>query len=187
MITISHRHDLGHLLEILIPKGVGVEVGVQQGLYSDFLLQNWKSGTLHCVDRWMHVSDYIDIANKSQEEQELLYQETKERLSKYGERCKIIRMDSVEASKLYEDESLDFVYIDADHSYEGCFKDLEAWYPKVRKGGIFAGHDYINAIFPETIFGVKSAVDKFLFDKKKLNQLKVIPDTNGFPTFILIK
>lgn len=53
-----------------------------------------------------------------------------------------IRKDSSTAASDYADGSLDFVFIDADHTYEGVKKDLIAWYPKVKKGGIFSGHDY---------------------------------------------
>jgi predicted O-methyltransferase YrrM len=63
-------------------------------------------------------------------------------------------LDSVEASKLYADESLDFVFIDADHSYEAVKRDIAAWLPKVKSGGIIAGHDY--CVWPG--FGVIEAV-----------------------------
>ena len=53
-------------------------------------------------------------------------------------------MTSVEASKLYENESLDFVFIDACHEYSCVKEDIIAWYPKIKKGGVLAGHD-INA------------------------------------------
>jgi hypothetical protein len=51
-------------------------------------------------------------------------------------------MKSVEAAKLYKDKSLDVVFIDANHSYESVRDDIEAWLPKVKMGGIIAGHDY---------------------------------------------
>lgn len=52
-----------------------------------------------------------------------------------------VREPSVQASSRYADESLPFVFIDADHSYEGARSDILAWLPKVAKGGILAGHD----------------------------------------------
>ena len=55
-----------------------------------------------------------------------------------------------------KDSSLDWVYLDADHSYAGCLADLIAWVPKVRYGGIVSGHDY-NA--PQ--YGVTKAVETF--------------------------
>jgi predicted O-methyltransferase YrrM len=52
-------------------------------------------------------------------------------------------MRTDEAYKLFEDESIDFLFIDADHSFEAVKKDLKLWYPKVKTGGIIAGHDYM--------------------------------------------
>jgi hypothetical protein len=53
-----------------------------------------------------------------------------------------IRMSSNEASKLYENESLDFVFIDAGHDYEDVIDDIRCWLPKVKIGGILSGHDF---------------------------------------------
>jgi hypothetical protein len=58
-------------------------------------------------------------------------------------------MDSKEASKLFNDESLDFVYIDANHTYEAVKEDLKCWYDKVRVGGVVMGHDYLPDYFYE--------------------------------------
>ena len=68
---------------------------------------------------------------------------------------KPIKLASVEAAKLYEDRSLDFVYIDAAHEYESVKDDIEAWMPKVKIDGYIGGHDYVpNA------YGVYKAVDE---------------------------
>jgi len=56
------------------------------------------------------------------------------------------RADSAEAAKLFEDESLDFVFIDAAHDYESVKKDIATWYPKVKTDGLLGGHDYGNRI-----------------------------------------
>ena len=53
-------------------------------------------------------------------------------------------MDSIEAAKQYEDETFDFVYIDASHHYDFVKSDILAWYPKVKKGGYIGGHDYTH-------------------------------------------
>ena len=69
-----------------------------------------------------------------------------------------IKLPSSMASKLYLDNSLDFVFIDATHEYDSVKEDIKLWYPKVKEGGILAGHDY-NTKFP----GVDKAVNEFLF------------------------
>jgi hypothetical protein len=78
---------------------------------------------------------------------------------------------SVEAAKQFEDGYFDFVYIDSDHSYEGVTEDLEAWYPKVRKGGMIAGHDYVNFVANRTKKHIrcKDGIDDFVkkYDKEK--------------------
>jgi hypothetical protein len=67
-----------------------------------------------------------------------------------------LRMTSQRATRLFQDEGVDFCFIDAEHTYEAVRDDLAYWFPKVRPGGLFAGHDYHDE-FP----GVKKAVDEF--------------------------
>jgi predicted O-methyltransferase YrrM len=64
--------------------------------------------------------------------------------------------DSSKVHDQFEDESLDFVFIDGDHSYNGVKKDLKGWFPKIKNGGIIAGHDYF-----EPSCGVRQAVDEY--------------------------
>ena len=66
---------------------------------------------------------------------------------------------SVTVAKSYRDSSLDFVFIDADHSYQSVKNDLHAWFPKLNNRGVFAGHDY-----GDPTNGVKQAVDEFFGD-----------------------
>jgi hypothetical protein len=73
-----------------------------------------------------------------------------------------LKMPSEKAATLFEDGTLDFVYVDADHGYEAVRRDLASWFPKVKRCGIFAGHDYVNNDFP----GVRRAVDEFFAEHK---------------------
>ena len=75
---------------------------------------------------------------------------------------KIIQNNTAEQAKYYRNESLDFVFVDADHSAHGVSMDIMAWLPKVKKGGVLAGHDYENWRYPE----LKIAVDNLLKVKK---------------------
>lgn len=65
-------------------------------------------------------------------------------LRRYGvhERVRILELPSVEAAATFADASLDFVFIDADHAFESVCADIRAWLPKVRPGGVLAGHDW---------------------------------------------
>jgi hypothetical protein len=53
-----------------------------------------------------------------------------------------LKMPSLEAAEHFEDESLDFVFLDAGHDYQSISADIDAWLPKVIPGGTLAGHDY---------------------------------------------
>jgi predicted O-methyltransferase YrrM len=77
-----------------------------------------------------------------------------------------VKLESTIASRNYEDNSLDFVFIDANHGYEDVKKDIQAWYPKVKPGGYIGGHDY--SLFWK---GVIQAVDEiFKADKLIMGQ-----------------
>lgn len=77
---------------------------------------------------------------------------------------KPLRMTSVEASKLFADESLDVVFIDASHKYKDVLEDLRHWYPKVKKGGKISGHDYVPS-HKMSVSGVIKAVNEFFKNK----------------------
>ena len=142
--TVAHRSDLPKELQRR-NLTVGVELGVQVGLYSLQLLQNWHScQTLYLVDVWKQQKNYFDGANVPQQEQDRKYQETINRVSNYKSKVKILRMTTTEAAKLIPNRSLDFVYVDARHDYCGVMEDLINYYPKMRRGGIMSGHDYYN-------------------------------------------
>ena len=74
-----------------------------------------------------------------------------------------IKMWSADAAPLYEDKSLDFVFIDARHTYDMVTLDIESWLPKVKDGGILAGDDYFDVgrgVCPEVV----QAVDDYFGD-----------------------
>lgn len=70
-----------------------------------------------------------------------------------------IKLSTREAYKLFNNNSIDFLFIDADHSYEGVMEDIKFWYPKVITGGVISGHDYDWT-------GVKQAVDEFFIGEQ---------------------
>jgi hypothetical protein len=163
-----------HLTQELARRGLlkrGVEVGVAQGYFSEFILQTWP-GSLWMVDRWESNPDYDE--DYDQEENYRLALQVERH---YVPRAHIVRKSSLEAVKDFPDGLLDFVYLDANHRYEEVLKDLTAWFPKVKRGGIFAGDDYgcldempVDFGHGQLSFGVKRAVDEWaLFEKRSIS------------------
>lgn len=148
------------------PYGKFVEIGTWLGQSAAFMAveiaNSKKNIDFFCVDTW----------NGSEEHQEdkrikenKLYETFLNNISPISEYIIPMRMTSEQASKHFKDESLDFVFIDANHEYEEVKKDIIAWYPKVKKGGIFAGHDY-----SDTWQGVVKAVNEWAIENNiKLN------------------
>eukprot|EP01012_Entosiphon_sulcatum_P033926 TRINITY_DN4295_c0_g1_i1.p1 TRINITY_DN4295_c0_g1~~TRINITY_DN4295_c0_g1_i1.p1 ORF type:complete len:274 (+),score=44.21 TRINITY_DN4295_c0_g1_i1:29-850(+) len=141
------REDLGNIAQ---REGftVGVEVGVQQGLFASSLLERWHACNLYyCVDAWRHQPNYDDVANVPQRRQDELYNQTVRRMDVFRKRgvdVRVLRMWSSEAAAVIPNGSVDMVYVDARHDYEGVKDDLHMYWPKLRTGGILAGHDYID-------------------------------------------
>jgi len=127
---------------------VGAEIGVMQGDFSQVLCKDYPELKLHCVDSWQ---EHPDNTVGDQKTMEVYYNRARRRLHKYN--VKLVRDFSVKAAKAFADSSLDFIYLDADHSFPAVVADLAAWIPKVRKGGCIAGHDYIQRGMGPTIFG----------------------------------
>jgi predicted O-methyltransferase YrrM len=116
------------------------------------------------VDSWGDCEPSLEAsgdyhATLSDESQEDFMAITKCAVSNFGDRAIIHRMKSTEAANDVQSD-LDFIFIDADHSYDGCHADIQAWAGKVRPGGLLCGHDYDNVDFPQ--WGVKRAVDEFV-------------------------
>lgn len=137
-----------------------VEVGTWQGNSAAYMaveiVNSGKYIKFDCIDIWGRYS--IDGLNTKNPE--LLPDNTVEELflsniQPVKHIINPIKSSSVEAASLYEANTLDFVFIDANHVYEAVKDDLQAWFSKVKTGGIIAGHDYYNDP------GVKKAVDEF--------------------------
>jgi hypothetical protein len=151
-----------------VPAGSnGVEVGVFAGQMSAALLRGDPALCLHMVDSWeaagaAYTGDSGDwhaaLNGASQDE---FMRQAIERVAFANGRGHVIRDRSVDAARSLDDASQDFVFLDADHSYEGCAADIAAWRPKVKPGGYLCGHDYQNPD-PAFKFGVTQAVDEFV-------------------------
>jgi hypothetical protein len=160
--VLAKRNDLPLLLNARGLLGCGVEVGVKAGVFSERLLADWRGRHLISVDPWAESDEgYVNLDNVAQDVHDGFYAETLGRLERFGARSSVWRMIGEEAAARIPHHSLDFVYLDARHDYESVRADLAAWHPKLRPGGILAGHDYIDGVFENGEFGVRSAVDEF--------------------------
>lgn len=135
----------------------GAEIGVRKGMFSKWLALKVKGLKLYCVDPYTSYDGYSEY--KDQKELNSIEEEAHKRLGNLN--CEFINKFSMDAVKDFEDNSLDFVYIDANHAFEYVVNDINEWQKKVRPGGIVAGHDYSDYLFE-----VKAAVDGWMRAKK---------------------
>lgn len=188
----------------------GVELGVQRAEYSYELLRRWKKAEeFVLVDLWRPQKNYTDFANLPHVVQRRYKVEVAEKmlnLTKKGLLGKftICRNYTIICATRFPKNYFDFIYIDARHDYKGVLQDLRHWWPKLKAGGIMAGHDYTeqeepgNAVKPlgdpqtteqdwtlnydgtkdETKRVVRGAVDDFFSDN--------FGDLNGCPRQVTV-
>ena len=143
-----------------------VEVGSWKGRSSSFMaveiINSNKKIKFDCVDTWKGSIEHTSYDVITEEK---LYDVFLSNIEPVKDVINPVRMTSIEAGKLYEDNSLDFVFIDASHEYEDVKEDILAWLPKVKIGGILAGHDY------GTFEGVDRAVNEiFNFSELEISE-----------------
>ena len=135
-----------------------VEVGTWLGRSASYMaveiINSGKNIKFDCVDTWKGSLNEDLHQNNPLVKEDRLYDEFLKNIDPVRSVVNPVRLQSVEAANLYEDNSLDFVFIDASHDYENVKNDIAAWYPKIKNGGILAGHDY-------PWDGVKRAADEF--------------------------
>jgi hypothetical protein len=172
------REDLGKLFQSQGPNfKIGVEVGVQEGIFSKEILKRWVNCKMfYLVDIWKQMDNYIDGANVNNSEQEEKLRKAAKNVEFAKGKVKIIRKLSSDAAKYFSENNIRFdaVYIDARHDYCGAKEDINAYYPLLNAGGVLSGHDYMPALkggvndwnvcangsyIPG---GVKRAVDEFV-------------------------
>jgi hypothetical protein len=170
----TRRDDI---TELLTPGGVGVELGVATGLFSEKLLIKSKLSHLYSIDRW--------AGDRGHDDSE--YKAAIRRLMPYRERNSIIRLSFDAALDLFPNEYFDFIYVDGyAHTGEEGGKTFFDWYPKLKRGGIFAGDDYSDD-WPL----VKQNVDRFISEMRLemflLNNTSREDTYSQFPTWFTFK
>lgn len=130
----------------------GAELGTGEGKTAAQLLSKCLQLHLTTIDLWEGQPDSRGPENWTHWPHRIHENAARARLSGFSRRVKIIKGWTVEAAARIEDRTLDFVFIDADHSEDAVRADIAAWTPKIKAGGYLLGHD---ASWP----GVKAAID----------------------------
>jgi hypothetical protein len=149
---IKHRI---HLNKLLPDNPVTAECGVAEGNFSEYICKYWKPSLHYLVDFWGTLNTTGDGAF-NQLWHNMNYHTMLWKIHPFEGKTRVLRGMTADMARHVADKSLDLVYIDAGHSYEAVRADLEAWFPKVKPGGVIAGHDFINPAY-----GVLQAVTQF--------------------------
>jgi len=154
----STEFDQGQLLDTIL-KIVGnkelkiAEIGTYMGrctaMWNVKLINRGINYDYYTIDHFLGSSEHHAKSMPN-------YKTTLKNLEPIQNKIILLNLPSVEASTKFKDEYFDIVYIDASHEYEFVKEDIIAWLPKVKKGGIICGDDYVIG-WP----GVIKAVDEF--------------------------
>jgi len=181
-MELDRRDNISRILNDKEYK-LGIEVGTFVGEFSKTILSTWN-GILYCLDVWRGMDDYKDSSNISDPIKTISL--VLDNVKGYEDRCVLIRTTSKYGSTMFPDEYFDFIYIDANHKYKYVKEDISCWYPKIKKGGMMSGHDYIRDYNSDRsingldtnvwlstgeycgVFGVNPVVDEFCKDLNKM-------------------
>ncbi len=141
---ITTRADIGSLFQAHFKTGIGVEVGVQNGYNLKQICSQWQGVALG-VDLWPDHYIHETALEQLKNSQAILR-----------------KGNSIEVAHWFSDGFFDWCYLDADHAYEAVKADFEAWYPKVRSGGIVSGHDFAPVSNKNDCDGVRQFIDEYM-------------------------
>ena len=132
------------------------EIGVAAAENAIEMLNNFPLAKFYLIDSYdvNHTTFQFQTKKFTDREREEFIDEVREKLSPFDNRYELIIEDSVVASRRFPDNFFDYIYIDAQHELNFVLIDLFTWYPKLKPGGMFAGHDI-------GIDGVKDALARF--------------------------
>jgi hypothetical protein len=152
-LTKFSRKNLAKVFRVLGYKR-GAEIGVAEGRYSKQMCEMNPGVRLLCVDCWARY--HGNVRGGPQNQHDRNFEMAHINLQPFD--AEIVRAFSLDAARNVELESLDFVYIDANHAFDYVMQDIIEWSKRVRRGGIVAMHDYYH--FRDA--GVVEAVDAYV-------------------------
>jgi len=158
--------DRAFLPSLFPSNSTGAEIGVWDGVFALEVMRSNPTRKLYLIDPFLHIEEFPQSAygnkNIAQKDMDQKFAALKKKFKleiKNGVIC-LIRKTSTDALNDIEDNSLDWVYIDGNHSYDYVLNDLKGYYNKVKKGGMITGDDYGAIGWWDK--GVTRAVDDFL-------------------------
>ncbi|MBM3599235.1 MAG: class I SAM-dependent methyltransferase [Alphaproteobacteria bacterium] len=164
------------------------EIGVARGDFSATIMSLTKPAKLHLIDAWIH-QERADLTqdsnNPPQLDQDQRHQGVLGRFAAEiaSGQVEVHRSLSHLKAASFPDRYFDWIYVDADHSYDGVTGDLEAYFPKIKPDGLILGHDY--SWHGKVNFGVVEAVNDFI-SRHRLDFL-AINTGDTFPSYVLAR
>lgn len=152
---MSHRNTI--MLDLVLQKfpaqGVWVELGSWMGRSAAYcvveLINRDKLGDFYCIDTWDGGAEH-----QGWRELQTLEQNFHDNISPIQDLVTVIKSESWQAAETFQDNSVDFCYVDAGHTYDAVTRDLTAWWPKIKPGQYFGGDDYTKG-WPEVCRAVQ--------------------------------
>jgi predicted O-methyltransferase YrrM len=142
-----------------------VEIGSWKGKSAAYMAveiaNSQKNINFYCIDTWEGSIEHQDNENIKE-----LYDVFIKNMNTLNTFFHPIKTTSLQATTMFENESIDFLFLDASHEYNDVKNDISAWLPKIRKKGILAGHDY-QSCFPGVIIAVNESLNTFTVDTKQ--------------------
>lgn len=161
---------LQHEIKKLGSNVIGVELGVWTGFNMAHLLEECSNiDKLYGIDPYQPYQDWNRYINK--EMMDAAKQTALNNIKEFKTRGELLIKTSEEAAESLN--KLDFIFIDGDHSFEMCYKDLNLWYNRIRPGGLFSGHDF-------SLPGVNKALQQFRKERNISGFFKVVPNDVWF-------
>jgi len=148
-----------------------VEIGTWKGRSAIYMAEKIKESKKNIKFYTIDIFEYKGEYESFKGESDSFYDEVLQNVEPVKEFITVLKGFSVDICNQFEDESIDFLFLDGDHSYEGVKNELELWFPKVKLGGIISGHDYtqpcgVKRAVDETIKGVLTIGTSWFYDKK---------------------
>ena len=155
MPPLKCRDDLATRAQVMGLTGIAAEIGVRDGLFAKHNLAAWSGEKYYMVDAWSFRPPDIEVGlsdatrddmNEPQESPHIARMEqARANTEQWSSRREMVREFSTVASLQFPVDDFDWVYVDALHTYEAVTRDLEAWYPLVKPGGLISGDDFVDA------------------------------------------